>query len=75
MQEIEDEDVRDAAILADAQAVEHYEITRYGTLTAWAKQLGHDDAAELLHQTLEEEKRTDEMLTKMAKQKVNKAAA
>jgi len=75
MQEIEDEEVCDAAILADAQAVEHYEITRYGTLTTWAKELGHDDAANLLHQTLEEEKRTDEMLTKMAKQRVNKSAA
>ncbi len=75
MQEIEDQDVCDAAILADAQAVEHYEITRYGTLTAWAKELGHDDAANLLHQTLEEEKRTDEMLTQMAKARVNKAAA
>lgn len=75
MQQIDDEDVRDAAILADAQAVEHYEITRYGTLAAWANQLGHKDAADLLHQTLEEEKQTDEMLTKMAKQRVNKAAA
>jgi len=75
MQEIEDEDVRDAAILADAQAVEHYEITRYGTLAAWAKELGHNDAAKLLHQTLEEEKHTDELLTKMAKQRVNKSAA
>lgn len=75
MQEIEDKEVGDAAILADAQAVEHYEITRYGTLTAWAKQLGHEDAAKLLHQTLEEEKKTDELLTKMAKGRVNKAAA
>lgn len=75
MKEIEDESVCDAAIIASAQAVEHYEITRYGTLTAWAKELGHKDAANLLHQTLEEEKRTDEMLTKMAKERVNKAAA
>ena len=75
MKDIEDKSVCDAAILASAQAVEHYEITRYGTLTTWAKELGHEDAANLLHQTLEEEKRTDEMLTKMAKQRVNKAAA
>ncbi len=75
MQEIEDKEVCDAAILADAQAVEHYEITRYGTLTTWAKELGHDDAAKLLHQTLDEEKQTDELLTKMAKSRVNKAAA
>lgn len=75
MDEIEDEAVCDAAILASAQAVEHYEITRYGTLTTWAKELGHEDAANLLHQTLDEEKRTDEMLTQMAKQRINKAAA
>lgn len=75
MDKIEDEAVGDAAIIASAQAVEHYEISRYGTLTAWAKELGHDDAAKLLHQTLEEEKRTDEKLTQMAKQRVNKAAA
>lgn len=74
MDEIEDEEVCDAAILADAQAVEHYEITRYGTLTSWAKELGYDDAANLLHQTLEEEKRTDELLTKLAKKRVNKSA-
>lgn len=75
LKEIEGKAVCDAAIIASAQAVEHYEISRYGTLTAWAKELGHNDAANLLHQTLEEEKRTDEKLTKMAKEKVNKAAA
>ncbi len=75
MQKIEDDAVCEAAIIASAQAVEHYEITRYGTLTAWAKQLGHTDAADLLHETLEEEKNTDELLTKMAKDKINKAAA
>ncbi|MCL4764894.1 MAG: ferritin-like domain-containing protein [Hyphomicrobiaceae bacterium] len=75
MKEIEDDAVCEAAIIASAQAVEHYEITRYGTLTAWAKQLGHTDAANLLHETLEEEKHTDELLTKLAKEKINRAAA
>ena len=49
----------DAALLAAAQAVEHYEITRYGTLIAWAKQLGREDCASVLHQNLDEEKATD----------------
>jgi ferritin-like metal-binding protein YciE len=62
----------DAVLIACAQAVEHYEIARYGTLTAWARQLGHEDAANLLAETLEEEKRTDELLTEIA-QRVNQA--
>ena len=52
----------DAGLLAAAQAVEHYEISRYGTLKAWAEELGLDDAAELLQETLEEEEATDEAL-------------
>ena len=59
----DDHEVRDAAMLASAQAVEHYEITRYGTLIAWSKQLGKNDVAALLHQTLVEEKATDEKLS------------
>ena len=51
--EIADKDVLDAALIASAQAVEHYEMTRYGTLAAWAKQLGHEDCAKLLKQNLE----------------------
>jgi ferritin-like metal-binding protein YciE len=74
MKEAEDDDVRDAGILAAAQASEHYEIARYGTLCAWAKQLGKPEIARLLHQTLEEEKKTDELLTKIAEKAVNKAA-
>ena len=66
--------VRDATIVASAQRVEHYEIAAYGTLTAWAKQLGLDEAAELLHMTLEEEKHTDEALTQLAKSRINPAA-
>jgi ferritin-like metal-binding protein YciE len=71
----EDDDVRDAGIVGAAQAVEHYEIARYGTLCAWAKQMGKPEIARLLHQTLEEEKKADVLLTKIAEQQVNKAAA
>lgn len=70
-----DADVRDAAMIADAQAVEHYEITRYGTLVAWAKQLGKPDAAKLLQETLDEEYHADELLSKLAEGQLNKEAA
>ena len=73
--EISDKDVLDAALLASAQAVEHYEITRYGTLIAWAPQLGRNDCAAVLEQNLEEEKATDQKLTMMAESKVNVRAA
>lgn len=75
MEEIEDEDVGAAAMIADAQSVEHYEISRYGTLVAWAQQLGNDKAAELLTETLEEEKRTDRLLTELAESMVNEQAS
>lgn len=75
MEEVEDPEVRDAAMLASAQAVEHYEITRYGTLIAWARQIGHDDAVTLFEQTLEEEKSTDQLLTELAEESLNQAAA
>jgi ferritin-like metal-binding protein YciE len=61
----------DAGLLASAQAVEHYEIARYGTLRTWAEELGLDDAAELLEATLQEEKTTDKNLTALAKSVVN----
>jgi ferritin-like metal-binding protein YciE len=64
----------DAGILAAAQTVEHYEISRYGTLKTWAEELGLNDAVELLDQTLGEEKATDEALTKVAKEVVNQEA-
>jgi ferritin-like metal-binding protein YciE len=64
----------DAGLLASAQAVEHYEISRYGTLKTWAKQLGLDDAATLLQETLQEEKKTDEALTELAESTVNREA-
>jgi len=73
--EVEDKDVLDAAIIAAGQAVEHYEITRYGSLIAWAKQLGRNDAARLLEQTLNEEKAADRKLTTIAESKVNLRAA
>jgi ferritin-like metal-binding protein YciE len=75
MGEIDDPATLDAAMIASAQAVEHYEITRYGTLITWAKQLGHNDAVRYLEETLQEEKKTDALLTKMAEQNVNKKAA
>jgi ferritin-like metal-binding protein YciE len=75
MGDVDDTDVRDAAMLASAQAVEHYEITRYGTLVAFAKQLGREDCASVLQQTLDEEKATDKKLTAIAESKVNKKAA
>ena len=62
-------------LIAAAQAVEYYEMTRYGTLIVWAKQLGRNDAATLLNQTLEEEKATDKKLTQMAESQVNRRAA
>jgi len=65
----------DAGLLAGAQAVEHYEISRYGTLISWAKQLGMNDAAKLLEATLKEEKQTDELLTSIASSQVNRKAA
>ena len=73
--EIGNKDVLDAALLASAQAVEHYEITRYGTLIAWAKRLGLDNCAGVLQQTLDEEKATDQKLTAMAESKINQKAA
>jgi ferritin-like metal-binding protein YciE len=67
-------DVMDAALIAAAQKVEHYEIATYGTLITWAKQLGLDEAAEILGQTLEEEKETDVKLTELAESGINAAA-
>jgi ferritin-like metal-binding protein YciE len=73
--DIDDKQVLDAALIAAAQAVEHYEIARYGTLMAWAKTLGHQEAIRLLKQTLDEEKATDEKLSKLAEGSVNRKAA
>jgi ferritin-like metal-binding protein YciE len=73
--EVEKKSVLDAALIAAAQAVEHYEMTRYGTLISWAKQLGRNDVATLLNQTLDEERATDKKLTAMAESEVNRKAA
>ena len=75
MEEYEDTPALDAGLLAAAQAVEHYEISRYGTLKSWAEKLGMKDAVKLLDQTLAEEKKTDETLTKIAVSAVNAEAA
>ena len=69
--DIADKSVLNAALIASAQAVEHYEITRYGSLIAWAKQLGRNDCAALLRKNLAEEKATDRQLTELAKAQVN----
>ncbi|WP_299699637.1 ferritin-like domain-containing protein [uncultured Pontibacter sp.] len=71
MSENADSDVMDAALIASAQRVEHYEIAGYGTLCTYAKQLGHKEALQLLHTTLEEEKATDLKLTDLAESKIN----
>lgn len=68
-------DVRDAGLIAAAQKVEHYEIASYGCLCTWAEQLGYHDAQRLLHETLEEEKRTDEKLKQLAQSHINASAA
>jgi ferritin-like metal-binding protein YciE len=73
--EVEDKEVLDAALVAAAQAVEHYEITRYGTLMAWAKQLGRNDCATVLQKNLDEEKAADKKLTQIAEAKLNLKAA
>lgn len=73
--EVDDKQVLDAALIAAAQAVEHYEIARYGTLIAWAKELGADECAILLQETLEEERATDRALTALAEGEVNRATA
>ncbi len=73
--DVEDKMVLNAALIAAAQAVEHYEITRYGTLAAWAKVLGRNDVAKLLAANLKEEKATDKKLSGIAKRKINRKAA
>jgi ferritin-like metal-binding protein YciE len=75
MEEYKGCEALDAGLLAAAQAVEHYEIARYGTLKAWAIQLGMKDAANLLDETLKQEEKTDQALTTLAKAAVNLAAA
>jgi len=73
--DVEDSAVLDAALIVAAQTVEHYEITRYGSLIAWAQLLGRNDCASVLQQTLDEEKATDKKLTEMADSRLNRRAA
>ena len=75
MEDFEDSPALDAGLLSGAQAVEHYEVSRYGTLIAWAEQLGMNQAVQLLKQTLEEEKKTDAALNKLAEAAINRKAA
>ena len=75
MKEAKDPDVLDAGMIADAQAVEHYEIARYGTMIAWAEQLGMKEAVALLQQTLEQEYNADRLLTELAEGRLNRQAA
>ena len=74
LSEYEGTSALDAGLISSAQAVEHYEITRYGTLRRWAKMLALPDAYDLLSETLEEESRTDELLTKIADAEANAKA-
>ena len=73
--EVDDKKVLDAAIIGSAQAVEHYEMSRYGTLIAWAKELGYDNVISLLNANLKEEKATDKKLTSLGEGKVNRRAS
>ena len=75
MNEYAGSEALDAGLLAGGQAVEHYEMSRYGTLKTWAMQLGMNEAWALLDQTLQEEKKTDALLSKLAETKVNLKAA
>ena len=73
--DIDDKQVLDAALIAAAQAAEHYEMTRYGTLVAWAQQLGRNDCATVLQQNLTEEKAADKKLSSLAESGINRKAA
>ena len=74
LEEDAEKDVRDAGLIAEAQRVEHYEISGYGTAVRYAKELGHDDIAKKLQKTLDEEYKTDDLLTDMAEDRVNRKA-
>ena len=75
LREFQGGEALDAGLIAAAQAVEHYEITRYGTLLAWARQLGLSEAEDLIQETLVEEENTDEVLSELAEDAINPAAA
>jgi ferritin-like metal-binding protein YciE len=73
--EVDDKQVLDAAVIGSAQAIEHYEISRYGTLIAWADELGYDNVTGLLNSNLKEEKAADKKLNGIAEGKVNRRAS
>ena len=75
MEEAEEDAILDAGMLAAAQAVEHYEIARYGTLIAWGEELGMKEAVQLLKETLKEEKNCDKLLSSLAENRLNREAA
>jgi len=75
MEEFKGADALDAGLASSAQAVEHYEIARYGTLKTWARQLGLNDAVKLLDETLQEEIKADQLLTNLATSSINRKAA
>jgi ferritin-like metal-binding protein YciE len=75
MSETDDPEARESALIAAAQAAEHYEISRYGTLAAWAEQLGMKEAAKILNQTLDEEYAADKKLSAIAEGSLNRKAA
>ena len=75
MEDFKGAEALDAGLVSSAQAVEHYEMARYGTLKTWAQELGHNDVAKLLDQTLQEEIKTDQLLSKIATSTVNMKAA
>jgi ferritin-like metal-binding protein YciE len=75
MEEYSGSEALDAGLLAAAQAVEHYEMSRYGTLKTWAGQLGLKDAVSLLDETLQEQRKTDALLSSLAESPVNQEAA
>lgn len=75
IEDFSDSPAADAVLISGAQAMEHYEIARYGTLRSWATQLGLNEAAKLLGQTLEEEEKTDKLLTQLAEQYANQQSA
>src|SRR3954470_6366151 len=75
MEEDFDEATMDACLIAGGQRAEHYEMAAYGTLVAWARGMGHSEAADLLQQTLDEEKAADKKLTKLAEGGINQEAA
>ena len=75
MEEDFDDETMDACLIAAGQRAEHYEMAAYGTLVAWAKTMGHDEAAGLLEEILEQEKAADQKLTKLAESRINQSAA